>query len=282
MRLRSVSRLALALGTAGALLGALVPAAASAAPPLPSRPVTVFVAGDSTAATWPLNTAPKAGWGQALPVFLNPRATRVDNKALSGASSKSFIEVGLLDQILAAIRPGDYLLISFGHNDEKTDERGTDPATTFPEYLTRYIDGARAHHAHPVLVTPVERRRFDATGHAYRSHGAYPQAMIDLGAKLQVPVVDLSTASLNLWDSLGAEGTKGDFLWLAAGDSPNWPVGVQDNTHFRAHGAIDVARLVVQALRDQRVLPPHLVTNLHCPVPESALVWPETVWSPPV
>jgi lysophospholipase L1-like esterase len=243
---------------------------------------TVFVAGDSTAATWPADVKPKAGWGQALPAFLDQRRVRVRNLALSGASSKSFVEAGLLDQILGEIRPGDYLIISFGHNDEKTDDRGTDPATTFPAYLTRYVEAARAHHAHPVLVTPVERRRFDATGHAYRSHGAYPQAMIDLGARLHVPVVDLSTSSLGLWDTLGAEGTKADFLWLAAGESPNWPDGVEDNTHFRAHGAIDVARLVAEGLKAQHVLPPHLVTNLQRPVPENALSWPETVWQPPV
>jgi len=107
------------------------------------RRVTVYVAGDSTAATWPADTAPKAGWGQALPPFLDSRRVDVDNEALSGASSKSFVEVGLLDKILATIGPGDYLLISFGHNDEKTDDRHTDPFTTYQQYLSMYIDGAR-------------------------------------------------------------------------------------------------------------------------------------------
>ena len=150
---------------------ALATPAGAGGPPRPPHRITVFVAGDSTAATWPANTIPKAGWGQALPVFLDEHRAKVDNKALSGASSKSFVEVGLLDAILAAIRPGDYLLISFGHNDEKTDDRHTDPYTTFHQYLNLYIDGARAHGAHPVLVTPVERRRFNAEGHATPSHG---------------------------------------------------------------------------------------------------------------
>src|SRR5262245_45755527 len=79
------------------------------------RPATtVYVAGDSTAATWPANTIPKAGWGQALPPFLDPHRVRVSNQALSGASSRSFVEAGLLDTILSTIGPGDYLLISFG------------------------------------------------------------------------------------------------------------------------------------------------------------------------
>jgi lysophospholipase L1-like esterase len=241
------------------------------------RQVTVFVAGDSTAATWPASRAPQSGWGQALPVFLSRHVTVV-NEALSGASSKSFVDLGLLDRITAAIRPDDYLLISFGHNDEKDDvARHTDPFTTFQDYLRRYIDGARAHGAHPVLVTPVERRRFDAAGNATRSHGDYPAAMIQLGAAAHVPVIDLTTSSLRLWDRLGVEGTTGYFLWLNPGDSPNYPDGLQDNTHFKAHGAIEVARLVARALAARHLLPRHSLIHLSDPVPDTALTWPADI-----
>lgn len=243
----------------------------------PRRRTTVFVAGDSTAATWPASVIPKAGWGQALPAFLDPRLTGVENFALSGASSKSFVEAGLLEKILSGIRGGDHLFISFGHNDEKTDDRHTDPYTTFQQYLSLYIDGARARCARPVLVTPVERRRFDAAGHAYASHGDYPAAMIALAASAGVPVFDLTTASLRLWDTVGAEGTKDYFLWQDPGENPNFPDGVQDNTHFQAHGAIEVARLVVRGLAEQHVLPRPLVRQLDQAVPDTALTWPETV-----
>jgi pectinesterase len=267
---------ALAVVLAVIPLAAAAPASA-AGPPGPRHRITVFVAGDSTAATWPANTFPKAGWGQALPVFLDQRRATVDNKALSGASSKSFIEVGLLDAILGAIRPGDYLLISFGHNDEKTDERGTDPYTTFQQYLSQYIDGARAHGAHPVLVTPVERRRFDAAGRATPSHGEYPAAMAALGAARHVPVIDLTALSMALWDKAGVEGTKQYFLYADAGTNPNFPDGVADNTHFQAHGAIEVARIVAQRLAAQHLVPPGLTRGLHRPVPDTALTWPATV-----
>jgi pectinesterase len=243
------------------------------------HPVTVYVAGDSTAATWPLDTAPKAGWGQALSPFLDHRV-RVDNEALSGASSRSFVEVGLLDKILATIGPGDYLLISFGHNDEKTDDRHTDPFTTYQQYLSMYIDGARRHAAHPVLVTPVERRRFDAAGHATASHGLYPQAMRELGTTARVPVVDLTALSMALWDRLGVDGTRDYFLWLAPGQRPNYPDGVQDNTHFQARGAVELARIVVRALVEQCVLPHRDAVRLDSPVPEDALVWPAPAPSP--
>jgi pectinesterase len=245
------------------------------------RATTVFVAGDSTAALWPVSTRPKAGWGQALAPFLNSRVVQVDDEALSGASSKSFIEVGLLDKILAAIRPGDYLLISFGHNDEKTDSRHTDPYTTFQQYLNRYIDGARTRGARPVLVTPVERRRFDANGHAVASHGDYPAAMRALGAAEDVPVVDLTTLSMQLWDQLGPEATKSYFLWQDPGVNPNFPDGVQDNTHFQAHGAIELARIVVRAMVNQSILPLYLAIRLDQPLPDDALAWPDQVWSPP-
>jgi lysophospholipase L1-like esterase len=255
----------------GAVAGVLgAPAAAEA-----NRKTTVFVAGDSTAATYATADIPRAGWGQALPAFLR-REVAVVNGALSGASSKSFADLGRLDLILDAIRPGDTLLISFGHNDEKAEDpaRYTEPWSTFQEYLGRYLDGARAARAHPVLVTPVERRRFTADGVPYLSHGAYPDAMRALAAETRTPLIDLTALSFALWSALGPEATKDHFLWLDAGASPNYPAGVADNTHFQAHGAIEVARLVVAAGcritgRDQRAL--------HDPaIPDDVLAWPAT------
>lgn len=275
VRWRPCGRLCTLMLAIAAVVLAVVPwpAMASQGRAARSQPATVFVAGDSTAALWPSTVRPKAGWGQALPVFLRQERVRVDDEALSGASSKSFVEAGLLDRILGAIRPGDLLLISFGHNDEKSDDRHTDPFTTYQQYLSMYIDGARSHGAYPILVTPVERRRFDADGHAVASHGDYPEAMRRLGARKGVPVVDLTTLSMRLWESVGVEGTKGHFLWLAPGQSPNYPAGVQDNTHFQAHGAIEVARLVTHDLRRQHVLPARDLRNLDRQVPDDALTW---------
>jgi lysophospholipase L1-like esterase len=243
----------------------------------PDRPPrrNIFVAGDSTAATYAVADMPRAGWGQALPLFLRPRID-VQNAALSGASSKSFVDLGRLDRILAAIAPGDTLLVSFGHNDEKAEDpaRYTEPWTTFQDYLRRYLDGARAAGAYPVLVTPVERRRFTADGVAYQSHGEYPDAMRALAADTHTPLIDLTALSFALWSSLGPEATKQYFLWLAPGVSPNYPAGVSDNTHFQAHGAIEVARLVVSA---GRTLPGRDCRALRDPgIPDDQLVWPPT------
>jgi lysophospholipase L1-like esterase len=236
---------------------------------------TVFVAGDSTAATYATADVPRAGWGQALPVFLHPQIA-VSNGALSGASSKSFYDLGRLQLILDAIKPGDVLLVSFGHNDEKAEDpaRYTEPWTTFQDYLRLYLDGARAKRAHPVLVTPVERRRFTADGTPYLSHGEYPDSMRALAESTRTPLIDLTALSFALWSTLGPDATKDYFLWLDAGESPNYPTGVADNTHFQAHGAIEVARLVVDAGCD---IPGRDLHALHDPsIPDDVLVWPAT------
>jgi lysophospholipase L1-like esterase len=250
---------------------------AGVTPSTAATPVQVFIAGDSTASTYVSSLAPRAGWGQALPVFLTP-GTKAVNAALSGASSKSFADLGRLDNIVAQLRPGDYLLISFGHNDEKKEDpaRYTEPSTTYKSYLSQYIDKSRAKGAKPVLVTSVERRRFTSTGTITPTHGAYPAAMRELAAAKRVPLVDLTASSTVLFNRAGVEGTKKYFLHLKAGQSPNYPNGVEDNTHFQASGAIEVARLVATALRDQRVLSPGSFHRLTAQIPANAIVWPKS------
>lgn len=235
----------------------------------------MYVAGDSTASTYRAKEAPRAGWGQALPVFL-ASGVRVVNAATSGRSSKSFIDEGRLASILTAIRAGDVLLVSFGHNDEKSDDptRYTEPQSTFKAYLRQYLDGARAKGATAVLLTPVERRRFSGST-ATSSHGGYPAAMRELAQAEKVPLVDLTALSLALWNKLGPEGTKDYFLHLAAGKNSNYPDGVADNTHFQAHGAIEVARLVANGLMSQGILPASDFLRLKtADLPDSLVVWP--------
>jgi lysophospholipase L1-like esterase len=267
---RALIAVAVCLGTLPII--ALTRTEASAA-----TPVHIYVAGDSTASTYTTSASPRTGWGQALPVFFNSNAVVV-NVAKSGASSKSFIDLGRLDHILALIKSGDYLLISFGHNDEKSDDptRYTVPATTYKSYLSQYIDTARAKGAKPVLITPVERRRFDSAGVATASHGLYPAAMIELAAAKSVPLIDLSASSMRLWNAQGVEGTKNYFMILPAGKYANYPDGITDNTHFQAYGAIKVAKLIALSLNSQAILPAADFQKLNDTIPTSAIVWPTT------
>ncbi|MGW2837569.1 rhamnogalacturonan acetylesterase [Streptomyces sp. NPDC001493] len=237
---------------------------------------TLHIAGDSTAAQKYADAAPETGWGMALPFFLGP-GLRVANHAMNGRSSKSFIDEGLLAALLGDVRAGDFLLIQFGHNDEKTTDplRGTDPWTTYQDHLRTYVTAARARHARPVLLTPVERRRFAEDGTAKPSHGEYPAAMRALAAEERVPLIDAQALTLARWQQLGPDATQEYFDWQAPGESPNYPDGVQDNTHFQPRGAIDVARITARALLDARVLGPGEVRGLGAPVPTEWITWPQ-------
>jgi lysophospholipase L1-like esterase len=229
-------------------------------------PRTLYIAGDSTAAQKFASASPETGWGMALPFFLH-KDRPVSNHAVNGRSSKSFVDEGRLDAILRVIRPGDFLLIQFGHNDQKAGDptRYTEPWSTYQQYLRMYVDGARARGARPVLATSVERRRFDADGKALTSHGEYPAAMRALAAEEGVALLDVQALSLALWQELGVERTKAYF---------NWTEREQDNTHFNPPGAIAVARMVARELVRARVLAPRDVRRLEDEIPESWITWP--------
>ncbi|WHY69923.1 rhamnogalacturonan acetylesterase [Neobacillus sp. SuZ13] len=217
--------------------------------------ITVYLAGDSTVSDYSCSFAPRAGWGQFIHRYFDNTIV-VRNAATPGRSSKSFIAEGRLESILKQIKKGDYLLIQFGHNDEKMykPSRYTEPYTTYKSYLKQYIDGARAKQAIPVLVTPVERRSFTDDGRARNSHGEYPRAMKELGLEEHVPVIDLTAKSRVLFQELGPDRTKDVFLWLDPGENKNYPKGVQDNTHFQVAGAKEIARLVVEGIKESNMV----------------------------
>ncbi|MCK9862838.1 GDSL-type esterase/lipase family protein [Paenibacillus sp. ATY16] len=216
---------------------------------------TLFLAGDSTVTDQPDDGYPYAGWGQMLPMFVKQDAA-VANYALSGRSSRSFISEGVLDQIWSRIKPYDYLLIQFGHNDQKFDEeRHTEPFTTYKQTLKTYIDGARERKAIPVLVTSVQRRFYEEDGTLRDTHGDYLTAVRELAAEEEVPLIDLAKASKALFEVLGPEETKKLFMWLAPGEFMNFPDGTEDNTHFQQLGGIEIARLVYEELKALKLQP---------------------------
>lgn len=216
---------------------------------------TIFLAGDSTVTDQQADGFPYAGWGQMLPALIKADAA-VANFALSGRSSKSFIAEGQLEQIWALIKPHDYLLIQFGHNDQKLDdERHTDPFTTYKATLKQYIDGARQRQAIPILVTPVHRRFFDGEGRLLDTHGDYLTAMKELAASEDTPLIDLAARSKALFEELGPEETKAVFMWTLPGEFANFPNGTEDNTHFQEQGGIRIAGLVAEGLKDLQLNP---------------------------
>ncbi|MFB7511911.1 MULTISPECIES: rhamnogalacturonan acetylesterase [unclassified Streptomyces] len=248
-------------GLALALAGA--PAARAAGRP---GTRTLFVAGDSTAAQKYADAAPETGWGMALPFFLHRELT-VANHAVNGRSTKSFLDEGRLDALLPELRPGDVLLVQFGHNDSKVADptRYAAPWTAYRDNLRVFVEAARSRGALPVLATPVERRRFAADGTALRTHGDYPAAMRATALEADVPLLDIEALSLALWQRLGPEATKTYF---------NWTATEQDNTHFNPPGAIEVARLVAAELLRTGVLAPRETRRLDDGIPTDWITWP--------
>ncbi|MCY0925349.1 rhamnogalacturonan acetylesterase [Streptomyces sp. H27-H1] len=244
------------------------PSSAASATNRDRRTRTLYIAGDSTASQKCAAAAPETGWGMALPFFLH-NTLKIANHAVNGRSSKSFIDEGRLTALLGLIRPGDLLLVQFGHNDEKSADpaRYTSPWTTYQEHLGQYVEGAHARGAHPVLATSVERRKFDTDGNSLPTHGDYPAAMRALAREEGVALLDVQALSIALWQRLGAVETQKYF---------NWTETEQDNTHFNPPGAIAVARLVAAELLRGEVVAPRDVRRLDDDIPESWIGWPAT------
>ncbi|WP_270171092.1 rhamnogalacturonan lyase family protein [Paenibacillus sp. SYP-B4298] len=210
----------------------------------------VYLAGDSTVQTYDPYWEPQAGWGQMIEQFFSD-AVSFENHAIGGRSSKTFITEGRLDAVLQKIRPGDYFLIQFGHNDSTISrpERYASPAD-YKVYLKTHLDGARQRGATPILVTPMGRRDFnEATGTFNVSFPDYVQAMKEVAMEQGVALVDLSALSVAYYNSIGPEASRSVFLHVPPGIYQAFPNGSEDNTHFQEYGAIQIARLLATGIQ---------------------------------
>jgi lysophospholipase L1-like esterase len=219
-----------------------------------AKPVTIWLAGDSTMAEKLPSKRPETGWGEMLGQFFRPEAVQIANRAVNGRSTRSFIAEGRWAHIVDSVAPGDFVFIQFGHNDESHEK--ADRYTTPEEFkgnLRRMIGDVRARGARAVLFTPVERRRFDPAGRLEQTHGAYPGYTRQVAGELGVPLIDMHASSRDLLEELGADSSMKLFLHLEKGAHPNYPEGVADNTHFRPLGAELLAREAVSGIK--QVLP---------------------------
>ena len=226
-----------------------------------AAPVRLFIAGDSTAAEYGPERAPQAGWGQALQSYLDPARFEVRNHAKGGRSTRSFIDEGRLDAIGRELRRGDVLLIQFGHNDAKFEDRTryTDPDSDYPRMLMRYVQVARDKGATPVLVTPVARLLYDF-GSLLDTHARYTLAMQQLATREHVALIDLNDRSMRWIRALGEQGARPYFLFVPEQKKA-------DGTHFSVAGANAVACLVLrEAVQVLPALQPALVRDIDCDV----------------
>ena len=198
---------------------------------------TIYLLGDSTVCDQP--SEPYASWGQMLTRFLKPEVV-VANNAESGESLRSSLAARRLDKVISTIRPGDYLLIQYGHNDEKEKGEGVGAFTTYKADLKKFIAAARHKGATPVLITPVQRRTFDQQGRITNSHGDYPEAVRQVAREEQVGLIDLHLMSTHFYEALGPERSK-----LAFKDG--------DATHHNNYGSYELAKCVVEGIRTAKL-----------------------------
>jgi lysophospholipase L1-like esterase len=218
------------------------------------NPITIYIAGDSTAAMKLPEKKPEMGWGEAFQAYFK-EIVKIENRAINGRSTKSFINEGHLAKIENSIQPGDYLIIQFGHNDQKIEdpERGTLPYGDYQDNLSQFIQVAYQKDAYPLLLTSVTRRKFENNKIDSMSVGDYPQAMIQFAKKNHVPVLDIHKITNEFMGKIGDEESKKYYLHVPLGQSDNYPEGITDNTHFNEEGAKKVAQLIIEAIKQSNL-----------------------------
>jgi len=239
-------------------LKALFFCAALFAAVLPSRAAepaaagfTVYMTGDSTMADYAVVPAQALrGWGQMLHMYFK-NGVRVDNHAMSGRSCRSFIAEGRWKTVMDRIKEGDYMIIQFGHNDEKKEDpkRYADPFGDFKNFLAGFVKDVRDKGAHPILVTPVSRRSFGPDNKIVHSHGDYAVAVRKLAEEEKVPLLDLEARTSEELEKLGPERSKAWFMWIPANEFPGQTEEKQDSTHFNGYGANRVCDLAILEIK---------------------------------
>lgn len=257
---------------------ALALPAMAATAQVPADSVTVFMIGDSTMANKPLDKEnQERGWGQMLPIYFEG-PIKVDNHAVNGRSSKSFIDEGRWEKVREQIRPGDYVIIQFGHNDEKakSPDRYTVPGSTFDANLKKFVNETREKGGTPILMNSIVRRNFPANGIAAAqtddrqktwkkglenypaegdtlvdTHGDYRIVPRNVAEEMGVAFVDMNALTHELVQGLGKDASKSLYMWMPVGVYEFAPNGRIDNTHLNVFGGIVVSRLAVNALAEK-------------------------------
>ena len=218
--------------------------------PADDEVTTVYLCGNSTVVDQ--DYEPWASWGQMIPRWFDDRVS-VANYAESGESAASFIGAGRLKKILAHLRAGDYVFVEFGHNDQKQRGPGKGAYYNFATELKTFVDEVRQRQANIVFVTPTQRRSFDDSGHIQETHADYPDAMRWVAGRENVPLVELHDMTRTFFETLGVEGSKQALVHYPANSFPNQPQALADNTHFNPYGAYEIAKMVVEGMKQLQI-----------------------------
>ncbi len=198
---------------------------------------TIFIAGDSTSTDQPRE--PFSSWGQSLPVFFKPEVA-IANHGESGESLRGFFGEKRVDKVLSVIRPGDFLLIQMGHNDQKDKGEGVGAFTTYKADLKRFAALAKEKGATVVLVSPMARLSFGEDGKVTNTLGDYPEAVRQAAQEENLPLIDLNAMSVPFYEALGPADAHKAF----AG---------KDTTHHDDYGSYELAKCIVQGIKDAKL-----------------------------
>lgn len=223
-----------------------------------AQKTTLYTIGDSTMANKKdPDRNPEHGWAQVLQPFFKANVV-VENKALNGRSTKSFINEKRWDSVYKKLKKGDYVFIEFGHNDEKIEDstRYTNPHTSYRYNLIRFVKETREKGAIPVLLTSIARRNFNDKGVLIPTHGDYPLETRLVAQEYKVPFIDLEYYTELLEQSYGPEKSKQLHLHFKAGENSYYDKDKADDTHLSLKGATAIAQIVVnqiQLLKDPSI-----------------------------
>lgn len=216
---------------------------------------TIYCIGDSTMADKKNpDENPEYGWCQLLPEFFMDDV-KVDNRAVNGRSTKSFIDEGRWQAVYDSLKEGDYVFIQFGHNDQKVKDstRYTNPHTTYRHNLMRFVNETRAKGANPILFSSIVRRNFNEFGTLVDTHGAYPLETRLVAQELKVPFIDLNFFTEIMETDYGVKGSKELHLHFKPGNHSYYPDGKEDNTHLSKKGALLVTEMAITELKKQHI-----------------------------
>jgi len=213
---------------------------------------TLFLIGDSTMANKDNpDKNPEHGWGQVLPQFFT-NGIEIQNHAMNGRSSKSFRTEGRWDKVEKQLKKGDFVVIQFGHNDQKVKDstKFTNPYTQYRANLERYVNETRAKGATPILMTSIVRRDFTENGVLVDTHKEYPLVVRLVADDTKVPFVDMQLLTEQMEISAGPEKSKLLHLHFKEGEIEYYPKGKDDDTHLSKLGAETVAKLATKSLKN--------------------------------
>ena len=215
------------------------------------KEITIFMIGNSTMADKPYDDGnPEKGWGQVFPLYFKD-GIKIENHAVNGRSTKSFIDEERWEVVKQKIKTGDFVIIEFGHNDAKKEDstRFADANTTYRWNLEKFVNETVEKGGIPILATPIVRRRFDEQGKFYDVHGDYPKVVREVAAEKNVILLDMHAKSEQLLSQYGEENSKQLFLHIAPGEYPSLPEGKTDDTHFSGTGAFRICDLAIEEIK---------------------------------